>query len=108
MRFTALYPMHHPTYSDEIVDGGYVASFARTAEAAGFDALALTEHPAPSDEWLASGGHDAPDPFVALAYAAAVTTRLKLLTNLTVVPYRNPFMLAKTAAITHDYEIIEE
>ena len=75
-----------------------VAEVAQAAEAAGFDAVSVTEHPAPSDDWLASGGHDALDPFVALAFAAATTTRVRLLTNLTVVPYRNPFLLAKAAA----------
>ena len=38
------------------------------------------------------------DPFVTLAFAAGVTTSIRLLTNLTVVAYRNPFLLAKAAA----------
>ncbi len=75
-----------------------VAEIARAAETAGFEAVAVTEHPIPFDPWLEGGGHDALDPFVALSFAAAATSRLKLLTNLTVVPYRNPFMLAKSAA----------
>ena len=75
-----------------------VAAVARAAEEAGFEAVAVTEHPIPSDPWLEAGGHNALDPFVALSFAAAATTRLKLLTNLTVVPYRNPFLLAKSAA----------
>jgi probable F420-dependent oxidoreductase len=52
----------------------------------------------PSDRWLAAGGHDALDPFVGLAFAAAATRTLRLLTNLTVLPYRNPFLLAKSVA----------
>jgi probable F420-dependent oxidoreductase len=75
-----------------------VARISRAAEEAGFSAVAVTEHPIPFDPWLEGGGHDALDPFVALSFAAAATTRLRLLTNLTVVPYRNPFMLAKAAA----------
>ena len=67
-------------------------------EAAGFDAFALTEHPIPGANWLAHGGHQTLDPFVGLAFAAAVTERIQLLTHLSVVPYRNPFLLAKTAA----------
>jgi probable F420-dependent oxidoreductase len=35
---------------------------------------------------------------VTLAFAAGATTSIGLLTNLTVVPYRNPFLLAKAAA----------
>ena len=58
----------------------------------------MTEHPFPENEWLASGGHHALDPFVALGAAAAATTRLRVLTNLCVVPYRNPYLLAKAAA----------
>jgi probable F420-dependent oxidoreductase len=76
----------------------FVSDLARTAEDSGFDAVYFTEHPMPGDDWLVTGGHDAFDPFVALAFAAAATARLRLLTNLTVLPYRNPFMLAKAAA----------
>ena len=67
-------------------------------EQAGFDAFALTEHPIPGANWLAHGGHQTLDPFVGLAFAAAVTERIRLLTHLSVVPYRNPFLLAKSAA----------
>ena len=43
-------------------------------EAAGWDGLAFTEHPAPGHRWLAEGGgHQTLDPFVALGAAAAVT-----------------------------------
>jgi len=41
---------------------------------------------------------DAPDPLIALAYAAARTTRLKLGTSVLVVPGRNPVLLAKELA----------
>ena len=97
MQFAVSVHQRHP-FDPQFLSTEFVTDFARAAEAAGFGAIYWTEHPAPSDDWLASGGHDAPDPFVALACAAAVTTELRLLTNLTVVPYRNPFMLAKTAA----------
>lgn len=89
--------MMHPLNPDFLTQEA-VAEISRAAESAGFAAVAVTEHPMPVDTWLASGGHDALDPFVALSFAAAATTRLKVLTNLTVVPYRNPFMLAKAAA----------
>jgi probable F420-dependent oxidoreductase len=71
---------------------------SRTAEEVGFSAVAFTEHPAPSETWRQNHGHDALDPFVALAFAAAATERLRLLTYLVVLPYRNPLLLAKTAA----------
>jgi probable F420-dependent oxidoreductase len=75
-----------------------LSALAAEAEAAGFDAAYVTEHPAPSQRWREAGGHDALDPFVTLAVMSSATTRLRLLTNLTVIPYRNPFLLAKASA----------
>jgi alkanesulfonate monooxygenase SsuD/methylene tetrahydromethanopterin reductase-like flavin-dependent oxidoreductase (luciferase family) len=43
------------------------------------------------------------DPFVALARASAVTTRLKLGTGITLVPERNPLLLAEEIATLDDY-----
>ena len=73
----------------------HMAEFAGVAEAAGVDAIALTDHPAPSKKWLENGGHETLDPFAGLSYFAAVTSRIRLMTYLTVVPYRNPFVTAK-------------
>ena len=97
MRFALGLTVHHPI-ANELCEGPFLSALGRTAEAAGFDAVYFTEHPMPGDDWLASGGHDALDPFVALAYVAAATTTLRLFTNLTVLPYRNPFLLAKSVA----------
>ncbi|HXY93952.1 MAG TPA: LLM class F420-dependent oxidoreductase [Acidimicrobiia bacterium] len=89
-----------PVLSD--ADGGAwldpdnIAEFARTAESSGVDALSFTEHPAPSKKWLDGGGHETFDPFVALGFCAAATSTIRLMTNLTVVPYRNPLLLAKS------------
>ena len=66
-------------------------------EKANIDACCVTDHPAPSHEWLHANGHDALDPFTALAFIAAATTRLQLVTNIVVLPYRNPFITAKAA-----------
>jgi probable F420-dependent oxidoreductase len=88
---------HHPI-DLAFVTPGFVRDLAHAADGAGFDAVYFTEHPMPGDAWLATGGHDALDPFVALAFAACSSPRLRLLTNLTVLPYRNPFLLAKTVA----------
>jgi probable F420-dependent oxidoreductase len=97
MRFILHYPEANGSAVD-LLDAGSVPEIARAAEAAGFDGISLTEHPAPSRPWLDSGGHQSLDPFVALSAAAAVTTSLHLVTNLSVVPYRNPLLLAKSAA----------
>lgn len=69
-------------------------------EKSGAAACFVTDHPAPSAQWLHSAGlgHDALDPFAALSFVAAVTTTLKLQTNIVVLPYRNPFITAKAAA----------
>src|SRR5215510_8631748 len=102
------------------------AVVAQKAEALGFDSLWLGEHPvmpghstspAPGSSATASAegalrpssGGSIPDfysrlvdPFVALARASAVTTTLKLGTGITLIPERNPLLLAKEVA-TLDY-----
>lgn len=97
MRFLYALPHHVAPMPEELAGGDAVAALARAAEAAGFDAVACTEHPAPSERWRRSGGHDCLDPYATLAYAAAVTGTLRLVTYLSPVPYRNPFLLAKAA-----------
>ncbi|BBY38002.1 LLM class F420-dependent oxidoreductase [Mycobacterium mantenii] len=85
-------------YSAELVSGAGVARVASAAEAAGFHGLGFTDHPAPTQRWLEHGGHDALDPFVAMGFAAAGTTTLRLIPNIVVLPYRNPFVVAKAGA----------
>ena len=67
-------------------------------ESAGFDACFVTDHPYPSRQWLETGGHLTLDPFVALSFAAAATSRLRLHTNCLVPAYRNPMLAAKSVA----------
>ena len=97
MEFLYLYPERYGA-EGTMLDAGPVAEVAAAVEAAGFDGIAFTEHPAPGAAWLDAGGHQTIDPFIALGAAAAVTTRIRLLTYLCVIPYRNPLMLAKMAA----------
>lgn len=98
MRFAFTHPMHSHPYNPELVSGEGVVRVASAAEAAGFDGFGFTDHPAPTERWLNAGGHDAVDPFVAMAYAAAHTTTLRLIPNIVVLPYRNPFVVAKSGA----------
>jgi probable F420-dependent oxidoreductase len=98
MKFSLGYPIAHHPMDDAFVTPDFLAEFARVAEECGYHSVNVTEHPMPGDRWLAAGGHHAPDPFVTLAFAAAATEHIRVLTNLTVVPYRNPFLLAKAAA----------
>jgi probable F420-dependent oxidoreductase len=79
----------------------------RALEERGFESLFVCEHthiPA-SRQSPFPGGGDLPkryahthDPFVALAFAAAATTRLKLGTGVLLVPQRDPIVTAKSVA----------
>jgi probable F420-dependent oxidoreductase len=97
MEFFFAYPEANGTRTD-LLDAGDLADVARAVEGAGFDGLSLTEHPIPGARWLDAGGHQTLDPLVGLSFAAAVTSRLRLLTHVCVAPYRNPFLLAKAAS----------
>ncbi|MDE3204968.1 MAG: LLM class F420-dependent oxidoreductase [Acidobacteriota bacterium] len=97
MQFIYQYPDTHGTEVD-MLDAGPVDQVAKAVEAAGFGGFAFTEHPAPGARWLSAGGHQTLDPFVALGFAAAATERIRLLTYLCVLPYRNPMLTAKAAA----------
>lgn len=98
MRFTITHPMHSHPYNPELVTGAGIAAVATAAERAGFSGFGFTDHPAPTQRWLQAGGHDALDPFVAMGFAAAHTSRLRLIPNIIVLPYRNPFVVAKAGA----------
>ena len=97
MKFIFTYSGSHD-YDADMLETGAVTDVAIAAERAGWHAIAFTEHPAPGARWLRNGGHQTLDPFVTLGAVAAVTSRLRLMTYLSVGPYRNPLLLAKTAA----------
>lgn len=96
MRFMVEYPLGVDEAGEAWSKPASIVAFATALEAVGIDAIAFTDHPAPSKKWLERGGHATVDPFVALGFCAAVTTQLRLMTALTVVPYRNPLLLAKS------------
>ncbi len=98
MRYSVGLPVDHVRYVEEFVTGEAVAEMAAAVEAAGLDAVFVTDHPAPDDRWLAGGGHHAQEPLVALAFAAAATRRVMLHTHVYVAAYRNPFLAAKGVA----------
>jgi len=94
---------------ETLVTPDELARTARAVEAAGFDGIWVTDHPLPLDLSFPSGkgvaataklgaGHQTWDPFVSLAWLAQVTHKLMLHTNAVVLPYRNPFLVAKAAA----------
>jgi probable F420-dependent oxidoreductase len=98
MRFTVEYPIGAPGFDRAFLDPITMTKFVTAIEELGLDAVAFTEHPAPSKKWLDSGGHESFDPLTALAYCAASTSRIKLMTYLLVLPYRNPLLAAKQIA----------
>jgi probable F420-dependent oxidoreductase len=98
MKHAAVYPLVTHPVDPTLVSGDSVTRFARAAEAAGFHGISFTDHPAPSHKWLMAGGHDALDPFAVLSFVAGVTSELKLIPHVLVLPYRNPLVVAKAAA----------
>ena len=92
------FPFDHIDQADEFCTMQAVHECARAAEEAGFGSGSVTDHPVPSYRWLDNGGHYAQDPFVMLSMVAAVTTRLRLQTNIVVLPYRNPFITARAVS----------
>lgn len=84
------------------------AFMAKTAEALGFESIWYAEHPAVpvhSDSPFPATGGEIPwtyshftDPYIALARASGVTSTIKLGTGITLVPERNPLLLAKEIA----------
>jgi probable F420-dependent oxidoreductase len=98
LQFTVQFPLDRAEDSESVATPAAVTGFARAVEEAGFHALGFTEHPAPPAEWLAGrAGHASLDPFAALGFCAAVTTRIQLMTFLAVLPYRNAYVTAKAA-----------
>src|SRR6201993_3012174 len=98
MRYAITYPITSHPYNPELVSGPGVAEVAAAGGAAGFHGVGFTDPPAPTQRWLEAGWHDALDPFVALGFAAARTATLRLIPNIVVLPYRNPFVVAKSGA----------
>ena len=80
---------------------------AAVCEEAGFDSVAVSDHvvyPAtleskypytPDGTPLFTPDEDWPDPWVAIGAMSSVTTRLRFVTNVYVLPLRNPFVVAK-------------
>ncbi|OZG28819.1 putative F420-dependent oxidoreductase [Williamsia limnetica] len=98
MKLNFQFPTGSVKHWDTWIGAHEFAEIAVVAEASGFDIVSTTDHPFPSEEWLVGGGHHALDPFVALSFMAATTSRIRLLTFILVAGYRNPYTTAKSAA----------
>ena len=88
------------------VNAAFVAS---TAEKLGFESLWYAEHPIlpvhTTSRFPGSDDGEIPwtyahfaDPYIALAQASGATTTIKLGTGITLIPERNPLILAKTVS----------
>jgi probable F420-dependent oxidoreductase len=87
-----------------------LAHFARTAEEVGIESLWTVEHvvvpvgyasryPYSSDGKMPGPDNSPiPDPLIHLAFAAAVTTRIRLATGILILPQRHPVYVAKEVA----------
>lgn len=105
MRISLFAPLANPHN-----DAAYLAALARGAEERGFHGLWLGEHVVLFDEYEAEypysndgripvGGESGLlEPFTALSFAAAHTSRLRLGTGICLVPQRNPVYTAKEVA----------
>ena len=94
--FSLELPTQRVDAAAEFATASAIADISRAAETNGYAAVHVTDHPAPDAKWLDHGGHHALDPFVALSFAAAATADVKLLTNVYIAAYRNPFLGAKS------------
>ena len=90
-----------------------IADIAAQAEALGFESIWLPEHPVmpvnPASRYPGSPDGSIPDymsdmadPYIGLARASAVTNTIKLGTGITLIPERNPMLLAGVIS-TLDY-----
>ena len=86
------------------IDPSIAAEVARAAERAGFDSLWTAEHVVLPDPQTPESPIPAAtpllDPAVALAWAAAHTTSIRLATGIIILPQRNPAVLAKEIRAT--------
>lgn len=91
MKFGAFY---NPFYAqaDEMV------RFAQHAEALGFDSVMADDHVFPPKHWESNGRETEWDAHTILTYIAAKTSRIRLVYGCLVVPFRQPFTMAKAIA----------
>jgi len=75
-----------------------IVASARKAEELGFDAIFVNDHIIVDESARSAPWTNCYDPFVALSYVAANTSRIRLGVSVLIVPYRNPIATAKALA----------
>jgi probable F420-dependent oxidoreductase len=103
MKINIPLPFDHTQDPTQFLSMDAVKEVGAAVERAGFHAGLVTDHPCPTGRWLDTGGHHAQAPFVMLALLAAVTTKIRLQTGILVLPYRNPFIVARDVATLDRY-----
>ncbi len=101
------YGFYLPTRG-ELATRSAIAALARAGEAAGFHSAMVADHvvfPVTSSSiypYTVSGEHpshgDVLEQFSLLAFVAGITERLRLVSSVTILPYRNPVLTAKMLA----------
>jgi probable F420-dependent oxidoreductase len=109
MKFGLSVPFRGP-----LANASDIRDIAQAAERFGYDIIAVSDHlvvPArveanyPYSEsgefaWTADGSADCMEQFTLLAWLAAITNKVRLLTSVAVIPHRNPIFMAKSIATT--------
>ncbi len=105
MRIGLFAPLSNPAH-----DAAYIAELAQGAEERGFHSIWLGEHVVLFDDYASSypyaedgripigGDRGMLEPFTALAFIAAHTSKIRLGTGICLVPQRNPVYTAKEVA----------
>jgi probable F420-dependent oxidoreductase len=92
MKYCLQHGIGDPNSVPEMIDQPVLASWARAVEESGWSGIAFTDHPAPSGKWARAGGEGSSDLFTSLAFCAALTDHVNLVTLVTVLPFRSPFV----------------
>jgi probable F420-dependent oxidoreductase len=98
VRYLLGLPTDDVSHREEFATVDALAELAPAIEALGYHGVYVTDHPMPPARFIETGGHHALEPTVALAVVGALTSSLRLMTNLYILAYRNPFLAAKAIA----------
>ena len=82
----------------DLAHAGALVSTARLAEDLGYDSIWAADHITVPNDDLARLGERWLSPLVLLSYLAAHTSRIRLGTDVLVIPYRHPLFVAQTVA----------
>jgi len=92
MKFSVTLPSYIWPGMDYAMARTVVRDCARKAEALGFDSVTVWDHFVSAPGLYGSSWHD---PLLCLSHAAAVTERIRLGTDILVLPIRHPLLLAR-------------